>query len=141
MRFCTKQIKSCKALSVFISFTLSITLTAILSFIAMPIAKEPFIMPPLPVWGSALFMGVAATAFALVAMNRVQQFMSSAQAILIYALEPVWAGVLGYLVGETFTFLIGIGCCCILMGMIIGDLHLSFILKNINMIRRNSGRK
>src|SRR6266487_3777511 len=46
-----------------------IALTALLSFIAMPIAREPFVLPPLPVWGSALFMGVAATAFALVVMN------------------------------------------------------------------------
>jgi drug/metabolite transporter (DMT)-like permease len=114
-----------------------ITLTAILSFIAIPIAREPFVLPPLPVWGSAIFMGVAATAFALVVMNRVQQFMSSTQAILIYALEPVWAGILGYLVGDPFTLLIGIGCVCILLGMIIGELRLSLILKSINRNRMN----
>src|SRR6266852_3509682 len=47
-----------------------IALTAVLSLIAMPLAREPFVLPPLPVWGSALFMGVAATAFALAVMNR-----------------------------------------------------------------------
>ncbi len=46
-----------------------IALTAVLSFIAMPIAREPFVLPPLPVWESALFMGLAATAFALAVQN------------------------------------------------------------------------
>src|SRR5262245_58595868 len=64
-----------------------IALTALLSCIAMPIAREPLVMPPLPVWGSALYMGGVATAFALAVMNRVQQFISSTQATLIYALE------------------------------------------------------
>src|SRR5258708_3048088 len=38
-----------------------IALTAVLSLIAMPLAREPFVLPPLPVWASALFMGLAAT--------------------------------------------------------------------------------
>src|SRR6266516_6141161 len=37
-----------------------IALTALLSLVAMPIVKEPF-----AVWGSALFLGVVATAFCL----------------------------------------------------------------------------
>ena len=109
-----------------------IAFTAILSIIAMSIAREPFVLPPLPVWGSALFMGVAATAFALAIMNRVQQFVSSTQATLIYALEPVWAAMLGYLAGEQLSLFAGIGCGCILLGMITGELRLSRILKKIN---------
>ena len=109
-----------------------IALTAVLSFIAMPIAREPFALPPLPVWGSALFMGVAATAFALAIMNRVQQVVSSTQATLIYALEPVWAAMLGYLAGEQLSLFAWIGCGFILLGMITGELRLSRILKKIN---------
>jgi drug/metabolite transporter (DMT)-like permease len=108
-----------------------IAFTAILSIIAMPIAREPFVLPPLPVWGSALFMGVAATAFALATMNRVQQFVSSTQATLIYALEPVWAAMLGYLAGEQLSLFAWIGCGCILLGMITGELRLSR-MKKIN---------
>src|SRR5581483_8380646 len=66
-----------------------IAFTAVLSLIAIPIAREPFVLPPLPVWGSALFMGIAATAFALAVMNKVQQFVTSTHATLIYALELV----------------------------------------------------
>ena len=101
-----------------------IVVTALLSGLAMSIAREPFRMPPLPVWGSALYMGVAATAFALAVMNRVQQFISSTQATLIYALELVWVGLLGYLVGEQLSIFGWIGCACILLGMVAGELHI-----------------
>ena len=111
-----------------------IALTAVLSFIAMPIAREPFVLPPLPVWESALFMGLAATAFALAVMNRVQQFVSSTQATLIYALELVWVGMLGYLAGEQLSLFAWIGCGCILLGMITGELRLSRIMKKINRV-------
>jgi drug/metabolite transporter (DMT)-like permease len=108
-----------------------IALTALLSFIAMPIAREPFVLPPLPVWGSALFMGLAATAFALAVINRVQQFVSSTQATLIYALEPVWVGLLGYLVGEQLSLFAWIGCGCIVLGTITEELRLSWMRKKI----------
>src|SRR6266567_6311007 len=106
-----------------------IALTAILSLIAMPIAREPFVLPPMPVWGSAVFMGVAATAFALAVMNRVQQFVSSTQATLIYALELVWVGLLGSLAGEQLSLFAWMGCGCIVLGTITGELHLSWMLK------------
>ncbi len=108
-----------------------IALTAVLSLIAIPIAREPFVLPPLPVWGSALFMGVAATAFALAVMNRVQQFVSSTQATLIYALELVWVGLLGSLAGEQLSLFAWMGCGCILLGMITGELPLSWMMKKI----------
>ena len=108
-----------------------ITLTAILSLIAMPITREPFVLPPLPVWGSALFMGVAATAFALAVMNRVQQIVSSTQATLIYALELVWVAMLGYLAGEQLSLFAWIGCGCIVLGTITEELRLSWMRKKI----------
>src|SRR5215469_12804794 len=108
-----------------------IALTAVLSLIAMPIAREPFVLPPLPVWGSALFMGVAATAFALAVMNRVQQFVSSTQATLIYALELVWVGLLGSLAGEHLSLFAWIGCGCILLGMITSEFRLAWMMKKI----------
>jgi drug/metabolite transporter (DMT)-like permease len=114
-----------------------IAFTALLSFIAMPIAREPFVMPPLPVWGSALFMGVAATAFALAVMNRAQQFVSSTQATLIYALELVWVGMLGYVAGDQLSLYGWIGCGFILLGMVAGELRLTRLFKRFN--RKQSG--
>jgi drug/metabolite transporter (DMT)-like permease len=108
-----------------------IAITALLSLIAIPIAREPFVLPPLPVLGSALFMGVAATAFALAVMNRVQQFVSSTQATLIYALELVWVAILGFLAGEQLSLFAWIGCGCILLSMVTSELRLAWIMKKI----------
>lgn len=106
-----------------------IAATAVLSAIAMPIAKEPFVLPSLPVWGSALFLGVAATAFALAVMNRVQQFVSSTHATLIYSLELVWAGLLGSLAGDQLSLFAWIGCGSILLGIITAELPLIWIMR------------
>lgn len=100
-----------------------IAVTAGLSAVFAPLAGEPLVGPPLPVWGAALFLGLIATAFALVVMNRVQQFTSSTRATLIYALEPVFAGIFGYLAGETLSIPAWIGCGLILAGMVSAELR------------------
>ena len=104
-----------------------LTLTSLLSFIAMPLAREPFIVPPLPVWGAVLFMGVVDIAFCLLVMNRVQQFISSNRATLVYALEPAWAGLFGYLAGQNLSTPAWIGCACIFLGMIVGVVRISSV--------------
>jgi drug/metabolite transporter (DMT)-like permease len=98
-----------------------LALTSLLSFIAIPISREPIVMPPLIVWGSVLFMGVVDLAFTLSAMIWVQQFVSSTRAALIYALEPMWAALFGFaLAGDKLSLLAWIGCGFILAGMIVG---------------------
>lgn len=104
-----------------------LTLTSLLSFIAMPLAREPFVVPPLPVWGAVLFMGVVDIAFCLLVMNRVQQFISSNRATLVYALEPAWAGLFGYLAGQNLSIPAWFGCTCIFLGMIVGVVQISSV--------------
>lgn len=113
-----------------------IAFTAVLSLIAIPIASEPFVLPPLPVWGSALFMGVAATAFALAVMNKVQQFVTSTHATLIYALELVWVGMLGYAAGEQLSLFAWIGCASIFLGIITSELPLAEVLQKLKSIQQ-----
>ncbi len=105
-----------------------ITLTALLSLIAMPIAKEPFSFPPFSVWESALFLGVVATAFCLAIMNWVQQFVSSTEAAMFYALELVWLSILGHFAGDNLSLLGWIGCGCMLSSMVVGEMRLSWIV-------------
>jgi drug/metabolite transporter (DMT)-like permease len=111
-----------------------ITLTALLSLIAMPIAKEPFSFPPFSVWGSALFLGVVATAFCLAIMNWVQQFVSSTEAAMFYALELVWLSILGHFAGDNLSLLGWIGCGCMLSSMVVGEMRLSWIV-NTTLLR------
>lgn len=106
-----------------------ITLTALLSALTMPLVHEPFALPSLSVWGANLFLGIGATAFALLVMNRVQQFISGIRATLSYALEPAWTGLFGYLVGERLGTFAWIGCLCILFAMIMGNIRFDLIAK------------
>ena len=116
-----------------------IALTAFLSLVAMPIAKEPFSFPPFAVWGSALFLGVVATAFCLAVMNWVQQFVSSSEAAMFYALELVWVSVLGHFAGDNLSFLGWIGCGCMLSSMVAGELRLAWLV-NTSFDRNLSSR-
>src|SRR3989440_8919558 len=116
-----------------------IALTAFLSLVAMPIAKEPFSLPPFAVWGSALFLGVVATAFCLAVMNWVQQFVSSSEAAMFYALELVWVSVLGHFAGDNLSFLGWIGCGCMLSSMVAGELRLAWLV-NTSFDRNLSSR-
>ena len=115
-----------------------LTLTSLLSFIAMPLAREPFVVPPLPVWGAVLFMGVVDIAFCLLVMNRVQQFVSSNRATLVYALEPAWAGLFGYLAGQNLSTPAWIGCVCIFLGMIVGIMHISSVRTFLARVKKSS---
>lgn len=102
--------------------------TALLSFAFVPfVGKAPALASvPLLAWGAILFMGVADIAFTLLMMVRIQQYIGGVRATLIYALEPVWAAVFGYLLGgDRLGILAGVGCGCILLGMIAGRLRLS----------------
>ncbi len=103
---------------------IQIGLTALLSLLSIPLNHEAIDWPSLPVWGSALFMGLIATSFCLLLMNWVQRFVSSTQATLLYALEPAWAGVFGYFAGELFTRQSAFGCALIFLGMIVGVVRL-----------------
>jgi drug/metabolite transporter (DMT)-like permease len=55
--------------------------------------------------------------------------MSSTRAALVYALEPVWAGMFGYLVGERLSAAALVGCGLILMGIVASVLRFSAIAR------------
>ncbi len=101
---------------------IQVATTALLGAVFAPIVGEPVEMPPGEIWVAVLFMGLIGTAFTFAVMNRVQQFTSSTRAALIYALEPVFAGLFGYLAGEALTIPAWIGCALIFGGMICGEL-------------------
>lgn len=98
-----------------------IAVTSLLSFLFILPAGEPPVLPPGSAWPALIFMGVVATAFTFAAMNRVQQFTSSTRAALIYSLEPVFAGLFGYVAGETLSLPAWVGCGLIFVGMISGE--------------------
>ena len=99
-----------------------IAVTSLLSFLFIIPAGEPVALPPGAAWPSIIFMGVVATAFTFATMNRVQQFTTSTRAALIYSLEPVFAGLFGYIAGESLSLPAWIGCALIFVGMISSEI-------------------
>lgn len=99
-----------------------IAVTSLLSFLCILPAGEPLVVPPGSAWPAIIFMGVVATAFTFATMNRVQQFTTSTRAALIYSLEPVFAGLFGYIAGETLSLPAWIGCGLIFGGMISSEI-------------------
>ncbi|MCU1786120.1 DMT family transporter [Pseudomonas sp. 13B_2.1_Bac1] len=70
---------------------------------------------------SAVGLGLT-SAVIQVAMNWAQQSVSPTRATLIYAGEPVWAGVIGRIAGERFPPLAMLGAALIVVAVIVSEL-------------------
>ena len=89
-------------------------------------ASMPFLGEGVPefswVWLSAAFgLGVASMLIQL-AMNWAQRTVSPTRATIIYAAEPVWAGLLGFLAGDRMTALGLLGSASIVSGVVVSEL-------------------
>lgn len=113
---------------------IQLALTDVLSLIAVPLNREPLAPPPLLAWVPVILLGTIDMAFTLLAMNRIQQFVSSTRAALVYSLEPLWAAFFGVVfAGDILGIVAWIGCGCIFAGMVIGR------LEKISFRRRRNG--
>jgi drug/metabolite transporter (DMT)-like permease len=100
---------------------IDLAMVAVAGFAAMPFAGER--LPPLSpvILGCGIGLGVA-SAFIQLAMNWAQKTVSPTRATLIYASEPVFAGVYGRLAGERLGPTGWAGAALILAGVLIGEL-------------------
>ena len=81
---------------------------------------------PLPrgwtVWGALLVTGVFASALAFLIQTWAQRRTSATRTALIYAMEPVFAGLAGYaLAGDRLGWLGWGGCAVILLGIVVAE--------------------
>jgi drug/metabolite transporter (DMT)-like permease len=74
------------------------------------------------VWAAAAFCGVGATAIAFWCMSWAQRVVPESQAAIILLLEPVSAGVLGALAGESLGLGGLLGAAAILAAVIVAEL-------------------
>lgn len=82
----------------------------------VPVISTPLLL-------SALGLG-AASALIQVTMNWAQRSVSPTRATVIYAGEPVWAGVVGRIAGERLPALALLGGALIVCGVIVSELRL-----------------
>jgi drug/metabolite transporter (DMT)-like permease len=93
----------------------------LLSLLLMPIAGEPLPEFSWLLVAAALGLG-AASAGIQFAMNWAQKSVSPTRATLIYAGEPVWAGIVGRIAGDRLPAVALLGAALILAGVIVSEL-------------------
>lgn len=101
-----------------------LAVVALISLAVMPFTHETFPLFSAKLAGICLGMGVLATALSLAAMNWAQQTICAAKATLIYAMEPVWAGLIAVVIGESMPPLAIVGACFVLCGILVAELSL-----------------
>lgn len=91
---------------------------ALLAYAGMPLLGEsvPQITPQF-LWAAGA-LGLASAAINLT-MNWAQQRVDPARATVIYATEPVWAGCIGWFIGEQFTVSALLGATLIFVAVIV----------------------
>ena len=104
---------------------------AILSWITSIIFETPSLNFSLDSWGSMLFLGMFCTSVAFIVQTIAQRYTTSTHTALIYANEPVFAAMFGYLlVGEILGVRGILGAVLILSGMLISELDIRKIFKS-----------
>jgi drug/metabolite transporter (DMT)-like permease len=93
---------------------------------AFSVGEPPSGVPPLWVWASLVFLGVVATAIAFAVQSKAQRFTTPTHVALIFAMEPVFAGIFAWLfTGELLSGRAMAGCILIMAGMITAEFQTS----------------
>jgi drug/metabolite transporter (DMT)-like permease len=95
--------------------------TSLLALLAMPMMAEPLPQFSWLLVGIATAMGLASALIQLT-MNWAQKSVSPTRATVIYAGEPVWAGIIGRIAGERLPGLALLGGALIVAGVLISEL-------------------
>ncbi|WP_217184992.1 DMT family transporter [Streptomyces sp. AC495_CC817] len=95
----------------------------VLGFLTMPVANES--VPDFSwVWvGAAIGLGAASCLIQLT-MNWAQKSVSATRATIIYAGEPVWAGIIGRIAGERLPVTALIGGGLVVLGILASELKI-----------------
>ena len=92
-----------------------------LALLAMPVAGEP--VPDFSwVWLTAAVGMACASVIIQLAMNWAQKSISPTRATVIYASEPVWAGIVGRMAGDRLPGMAIVGAVLIVGGVLVSEM-------------------
>jgi len=108
---------------------IQLAVASLLSFASMPMVGEHSI--PNFSWGLLIIAVALGLASALIqfVMNWAQRMVDPTRAAIIYAGEPVWAGVIGRIAGERLTLLALLGGLLVVLGILVSELKFKFFAK------------
>jgi drug/metabolite transporter (DMT)-like permease len=106
-----------------LAFTTAEMIAAFAGLIAIALARGEVSMPHgWTVWGALLVTGVFASALAFLVQTWAQRRTSATRTALVFALEPVFAGIFGFaLAGDRLGALGWAGCAVILAGIVVSE--------------------
>ncbi len=119
-----------------LAFTACEMAAAFVGFAAIALAVGQVEVPHgWTVWGALLVTGVFASALAYLVQAWAQQRTSATRTALIFALEPVFAGIFGYaLAGDRLGALGWTGCAVIMAGILVAEPAAAQVL--VGLVRR-----
>ena len=123
-----------------LALTLVEMAAACLGFTAIAIGRDELSVPHgWTVWSALLVTGIFASAFAFLVQAWAQRRLTATRTALVFALEPVFAGLAGYaLAGDRLGALGWSGCALILAGIVVSEPSAAETLRTS--IRRPFGR-
>ena len=106
-----------------VAFTLVEMLAAFLGFTAIAVARGDLSVPHgWTVWSALLVTGIFASAFAFLVQTWAQRRLSASRTALVFAAEPVFAGLFGFaLAGDRLGAAGWGGCVLILAGIVVSE--------------------
>ncbi|MCB4787385.1 DMT family transporter [Delftia sp. Lp-1] len=103
--------------------TVQLLAAGVMALLAMPMAGES--VPDFSwVWLSAAVAMACASILIQLTMNWAQKSLSPTRATVIYASEPVWAGIVGRMAGDRLPGLAILGAALIVGGVLVSELRL-----------------
>src|SRR5215210_2639848 len=106
-----------------LAFTQAEMLSAFAGFAVLAVALGQVELPRGPtVWGALLVTGIFASALGFLVQTWAQRRASATRTALVFALEPVWAGIFGFwLAGDRLGALGWGGCGLIMAGILVAE--------------------
>jgi len=103
--------------------TVQLLAAGVMALLAMPVAGES--VPDFSwIWLSAAVAMACASILIQLTMNWAQKSLSPTRATVIYASEPVWAGIVGRMAGDRLPGLAILGAALIVGGVLVSELRL-----------------
>jgi drug/metabolite transporter (DMT)-like permease len=128
--------KYVRLVDIYLYSIIQVFVISISSFLSSLILREPYALSSysLPFWIILLYMGIAVMTLTILFQNWSQQYQGPTTTAIIFTLEPVFAALFGFLIGnEILSMSAWIGC-----GLIFGAILITVLKNNYIEDKRNS---